>query len=1225
MSPSGPLTNGTYWLDTGKSTYGMFRSNGNPNSALAWSAVAPTVINNSANLETVVQGYTAGTSSIITSASASVISIGGVLVINGVNINVTTSDSITSIISKIVGNSLLAQKGISATIFTKIGKLSTSSYGDIYNIRIVASGNSTVIDLTGTTTSVLSDLGFASATPTNSVQPAASFGTTGTLAIDVLTVDSGEINSHNRVWEKLTITSTYETQAWWFLVGSTDTAFPGWGWSSATPTIITGTTPNPVFTTSDSFNIKVDGSLYTVTLSGTTLASLISNINSQLSSTNCIASIYTLRGNSYLRITNFGGGSIYLKDNDTQSFTHHPLKDAGISATQTYFGSITGTITNPSFVAPTFSTASAVVSAAGTGYVVGDVLYVVGGTHSVQSALTVSTLQAVSYTITTAGTGFAVNDTLTFSTGFDVGSPLIMQVQAIGGSGEITDLAITQSGSISGSVPSNPVTPDITSGSGVSATISLVWGVKTVSVSNAGNYTVYPTNPASVTGGTGTNATFTLTSQYLTGDVFTIDVGSGPITVHVPTNNTVNGVAGAINTAFSSGPIVASVVSNKLVITNTNGTNFTVQDISGSPLNGAGIPVGFTYGRLLTYQGYSPSLTVPNTLSMIASGSIWINTTPGDRGANYVLKEFVNGAWVVSNVTPNTGTVPMYSSDSAANAGFGASKAIGSIYLKYNSEGTTPSSASHQFFVWSDVDNTLSWQQFAYTASNTAPLGPPSAGTLWYNTNLMADIMVGNGVNWQGYRQAYPATNPTGVMISGSAPTVHSDYTALVDYDLWLDSSKPAYPTLYRYVAASSSWVLVNNTDHSSPAGIIFADARANTDGTASTTTQAALALSNYVDSDAPNAELYPAGMMLYNTRFSTNNVKIWTPGYLPSAPVADRWVTISGNKPDGTPYSGSAAQRTMIVRALQSTLESSQDIRAESTYFNLIATPGYIELLPDMINLNTDKNNVAFIIADTPSTLSADGTSIVSWATNAADVSYDSAEGLISASPYAALYYPWALATNLDGSNIFVPPSVMALNTYAYNDQTAYPWFAPAGFNRGLVSNALSVGYLDSNANYVPVVLNQGQRDVLYTNKINPIAYIPNRGLVIWGQITLDPIDSELNRVNVSRLTNYLNYSLDNLAKPYMFEPNDHQTWMAVTASFNNFMNNLIGLRGLYDFSVVCDASNNTPSRIAQKQLWIDVAVQPEIDIEFIYIPLRILSPGSPLPGANRSGNLNQ
>jgi phage tail sheath protein FI len=194
------------------------------------------------------------------------------------------------------------------------------------------------------------------------------------------------------------------------------------------------------------------------------------------------------------------------------------------------------------------------------------------------------------------------------------------------------------------------------------------------------------------------------------------------------------------------------------------------------------------------------------------------------------------------------------------------------------------------------------------------------------------------------------------------------------------------------------------------------------------------------------------------------------------------------------------------------------------------------------------------------------------------------------------------------------VPPSTIALRTIAYNDQVAYQWFAPAGFTRGLVFNASSVGYLNAEGEYQPVILNQGQRDILYLNKINPIAYIPNRGLVVYGQKTLSPSASALDRVNVARLANYLRYNLDNIAKPFLFQPNDMQTRDAFKATIERFLVGLVGLRAIEDFAVVCDESNNTAERRNRNELWCDMFIAPEKAVEFIYLPVRIRNSGDSL-----------
>ena len=1227
--PVGAANNGDYWLDLNQTSWGIFRANGNPNSAYAWVGRTPLVISSTTNLETVVQG---NANPKITSGSASVITANGNLVINNVPVALVAGDSISTVVSKINNTVGVVSKGITATTFVRVEKFdpAQSSYGDVFSLRLVGQDILVAIDFVGSTPSVLTDLGL-SATPINTIAPGAAFGDDADYAVDTVSLDNGTTPT-NTIWEKIVLTTSTTTQSWWFKVGSIDgAAYPGWGWREAEARVVTGTVSNPTFTpgeictikigTAPEVNITVPAAITPATTA--TLSQMVTTINTALNTAglNALATVYTVGNSRYLRVTNYDGTDTWFNDVSLQDGLAAPWKDAGINPTQTYFASVTGTVANPTYTAATLKTASAAVASPGTGYTVGDVLTVSGGVFPTASQLTVTALQVVNAVQSNGGSGYNVGDTLTFSASGFV-TPTILRVTSESGN-VITGFEILQAGQYTGgSVPTNPVSASSRTGSGVNATVNLTWGVATVNVTTPGVYSTYPTNPASVTGGLGASATFTLTPGFNTSNTFTINVGSGPVTVNVPAapNNSLSGVVNAINAAFPNGPIVASATTDaKLKLTNLNNTSFTLEDVSGTPLNDSGIKVGYVFGRGLTYQGYAPSLTVPNDLSQLAPNNVWINTTATDRGASFVVKRYLNGAWVNMNRTPNTGTVPMYSSDAVANAGFGANKQIGSIYVRYNAYDDIPAEATHILYVWDGS----AWVTLDYSPSVLPPSGPPEEGTLWYSTALRYDIMVSDGQIWKGYRSYYPGTDKFGPTLSSVQPSEQSTGAPLVDGDVWIDTSVTNQFVAYRFDATSQLWRMIDNTDHTSPAGIIFADARPNTTGLASGSTLIEdMVLSDYVDDDAPDASLYPAGMLMLNTRYSTNNVKEWNANYFPFLPAGSngRWVTASGNASDGTPHIGYKAQRQMVVRALQAALVANQDARAETTYFNLLATPGYPECIDEMVALNTDKKEIAFIIGDTPARLRPDGTTIQTWATNANNAATNGDDGLTTANPYVGLYYPWALSTNLDGTEVFVPPSMMALRTYAYNDQVSYPWFAPAGFNRGLVTGVGSVGYLESDGTYQPVTLNQGQRDVMYINKINPIAYIPNRGLVVYGQKTLNSVASALDRVNVARLINYLKYQLDNLAKPFLFEPNDNQTRQAVTATFNSFMGSLAGLRALYDFAVVCDESNNTPARIDRNELWIDIAIKPEKAIEFIYIPIRILNTGDPLPNGGQN-----
>ena len=451
-------------------------------------------------------------------------------------------------------------------------------------------------------------------------------------------------------------------------------------------------------------------------------------------------------------------------------------------------------------------------------------------------------------------------------------------------------------------------------------------------------------------------------------------------------------------------------------------------------------------------------------------------------------------------------------------------------------------------------------------------------------------------------------------VVSGE-PTKQSDGTALANGDIWIDSDElDSYPKIYKYNSGTSKWVLLDNTDQSTADGVTFADAVGNPGGADQDAQGWGTAYASF-HSDAPDPATAPEGMLLFNTRLSGYNVKKYTLNYTyDNTNNGNVWVSTSGLRTDGSPFMGRAAQRNTIVTSMQSALAGNEEIRAESRFFNLIAAPGYPELLDEMITLSTDRKQTAFVLADTPMRLKPSGTSVQAWATNSNNAATNGEDGLLSASPYAAVYYPSGYSTDLSGSNVVVPASHIALRTLAFNDQVAFPWFAPAGFTRGLVGNSNSVGYVTDEGEFQPVTLSEGQRDTMYANKVNPIAFIPNRGLVVFGQKTLAPTASALDRINVARLIVYLRYQLDLIAKPFLFEPNDRITRDQVTDTFNRFLEDLTSKRALFDFLVVCDETNNTGTRIDKNELWIDIAIQPVKAVEFIYIPLRIKNTGESL-----------
>jgi len=544
-----------------------------------------------------------------------------------------------------------------------------------------------------------------------------------------------------------------------------------------------------------------------------------------------------------------------------------------------------------------------------------------------------------------------------------------------------------------------------------------------------------------------------------------------------------------------------------------------------------------------------------------------------------------------------------------------------------------------------------------FAASGDAPLNEPTDGQLWYNPNFSeVDIMVHNGATWVGYRhstapyyEAATTTLRTGYLpiVAASNPYVSGVTTT---GDLWVSTADMEnYPTIYRYNSnltdiadTSQRWELVDKADQTTEEGVLFADARWATAGSSKTaSTIEDLITNNFLDPDAPDPALYPKGMLLWNLRRSGGNVKSYSNNYINTtgdnprtsqsggtndgtafvsgsgqsmeAYWTDRWVTASGNNEDGSGSFGRKAQRKVVVQAMKSAVDTSSEIRDEERRnFNLIAAPGYPELLSNLVNLNIDRGITAFVVGDTPLRLESDSTSLTTWGTNANLVTDNGDDGIVTYDEYLACYYPNGYTTDLSGAGAVVPASHMMLKTIALSDNVSYPWFAPAGTRRGGITNATAVGYIDAmTGEFQTVALNEGQRDTLYDLKINPIPFFNGVGLVAYGQKTRARNASALDRINVARLVVYLRSQLNKLARPYIFEPNDKITRDEIKQAVESLLLELVGLRAIYDYAVVCDESNNTASRIDRNELYVDIAIEPVKAVEFIYIPLRVKNTG--------------
>jgi hypothetical protein len=682
-----------------------------------------------------------------------------------------------------------------------------------------------------------------------------------------------------------------------------------------------------------------------------------------------------------------------------------------------------------------------------------------------------------------------------------------------------------------------------------------------------------------------------------------------------------------------------------------------------SPVNGGSdISVGATYALYDVYDNVTATVKI---LEKVAAGETVVvgdNTSPTfTNGNTFTIEATEAGTSILNSATATlagTTVADFIEAVSAANVPYVSASvdSTGAVVFTHSQGGTiilintlgTPVTAAgfntsvqkvRQNYVNGAasglvLSNWVSTPLFTYTASDNAPDQDPADGRLWYFSAVdQADIMIQDNGAWRGYQNVnndvrgfnLTLTNASGPIISATEPTTQNDTaeSPLVYGDLWIDTSDLVnYPKLYRWeqVDGVNQWVLIDNTDQTSTNGILFADARWAPNGTTNPITDpiptiTSLLTSNYLDVDAPDPDLYPQGMLLFNTRRSGYNVKSFQVNYFNSQSFPDAilptetnaWVTASGNKNNGSPYMGSQAQRIMIVNALKAGIDSNTEIREEQRQFNLIACPSYPELLPNLVVLNNDRNDTAFIVGDTPMTLANNANDLISWATRI------DGEGLTIDNAYAGVFWPSCQTTNpTNGATVVTCPSHMMVRTIIRNDDVAFPWYAPAGTRRGVVDNAISIGYINAQTGeFQNIGVNQSIRDVCYENRINPITFVPGTGITNFGNKTTQSTASSLDRINVARLVAFVRDRLQVIGQQFLFEPNDQITRNEITNQINSLMIDLVAKRGIYDYLVVCDLTNNTPARIDRNELWVDIAIEPVKAVEFIYIPVRLKNTG--------------
>lgn len=309
--------------------------------------------------------------------------------------------------------------------------------------------------------------------------------------------------------------------------------------------------------------------------------------------------------------------------------------------------------------------------------------------------------------------------------------------------------------------------------------------------------------------------------------------------------------------------------------------------------------------------------------------------------------------------------------------------------------------------------------------------------------------------------------------------------------------------------------------------------------------------------------------------------------------------VTLSGGS-DGIPTDPDAQDALLIGSAVGYTgLYALSE--PEQIDIDLVAVPGHssTSVVVAMLNLCQNLRQDCLAIVDPPFGLTPK--EIIDWQNGVHPLNTTRFD-----SDFGALYWPWVkIRDTFNNIDVWVPPSGAVLATIARSDSLSFPWFAPAGVNRGIVPGITDV--------YSKPTLTE--RDLMYGNRnaINPIITYPDiDGFLVWGQKTLQRRPTALDRVNVRRLMFYLEKNIRIQSRSLLFDPHTEQLRERFVDLCKSILQNVVTNQGIYDYVIKCDAEINTPDVIDRNEMRARIGVQPVKAAEYIFIEFSLHRTGS-------------
>jgi phage tail sheath protein FI len=721
------------------------------------------------------------------------------------------------------------------------------------------------------------------------------------------------------------------------------------------------------------------------------------------------------------------------------------------------------------------------------------------------------------------------------------------------------------------------------------------------------------------TGGTGTGLTLTATTSTATGKLDVTDsellalfnAGTNPTTLG-DGSWTVPLTQGSNQTATASVVTVGNTISS-ITVTNT-GSGYSAGAITiAEGLMGTNMLVGssaITAGQVSGGTGFTPGVT----LSSIEISQSYVNGTDVNAGGGSIIIT-IDGGQVPASATLTQGASRAYTVGDVIE--------IDAVYLNAAGGGAGTGTTS-----------------FTLVAGNILALSPQSSATITsvdlYNE---LDTMIADTAG-SGYLVGDVLTIAAGALGAGSESGKISLVDAdIVDANAFTLESRGQGVIMNSAGAENSQGALANGTNNNLRWEVVSPNTSSGTfsviirQGNDTTRAKSVLESFNNVSLDpkSPNYISRIIGDQTQVVRGSGTDVYLQTTGSYANASRYVRVKEVNYKTPNYLDNSGQPQSQFTASIPLQAsgsfgdavgsiltgtgkyydkiTASDTQGLVGENYTtafnilankddfkYNLISAPGLFHSgYPSVLNTliaNTENRGDNIVILD----LEAYASSITAVTSTAAALD----------TSYAASYWPWCMVTDPDsGQRVWVPAGVLLPGVYANNDRTAEAWFAPAGINRGGLGVVVQAERK----------LTQANRDSLYTGKVNPIATFPGRGVVVFGQKTLQNTASALDRVNVRRLLialkNYISQVSDNL----VFEQNTASTRNTFLAQVNPYLESVQQRQGLYAFKVVMNESNNGADVIDRNELRGAIYIQPTKTAEFIYLDFNILPTGAEFP----------